>query len=311
MVLIADSGATKTDWVVLDTGTGHRQIATQGIHPLFQTEDDMARIVANELLPALGAGPVDELHFYGAGCLPHTLPTVERALRRHLTVTGTVEVCSDLLAAARALCGRQPGIACILGTGSNSCYYDGRSITAHVPPLGFILGDEGSGACLGKRLVGDALKGLLPAGLKEALLQHLGMTEADIIDRVYRQPLPNRFLASLAPFLAAHLDVPAVRTPVKEAFTAFLQRNVMQYDYRRYPVHFAGSIAHHFSPILHEAAHEAGITIGTVTPTPLAGLMAYHQAGNSEGYPKPHSEGYPKPNSEGCPKPNSKGWPNE
>ena len=108
MVLIADSGATKTDWVVLDTGTGHRQIATQGIHPLFQTEDDMARIVATELLPALGAGPVDELHFYGAGCLPHTLPTVERALRRHLTVTGTVEVCSDLLAAARALCAPAP-----------------------------------------------------------------------------------------------------------------------------------------------------------------------------------------------------------
>ena len=304
MILIADSGATKTDWVLLDTaGTAPRKrITTQGIHPLFQSEDDMAHIVATGLLPALGTCRVNELHFYGAGCLPQTSQAVARALRRHLYVEGDVEVCTDLLAAARALCGRQPGIACILGTGSNSCYYDGRSIAKHVPPLGFILGDEGSGAYLGKRLLGDALKGQLPASLKEALLQYLGMTETDIIDRVYRQPLPNRFLASLSPFLAAHLDDRLIHTLVKDAFTAFLQRNVMQYrDYHRYPTHCTGSIAHHYREVLKEAAQEAGITLGTIAQSPMQGLMDYHRARNSEGYPKPYSEGYTKPDPKGTP----------
>ena len=277
MILIADSGATKTDWVLLGTSAiPERVVSTQGIHPLFQTEDDMARIVATELIPRLGTFQVDELHFYGAGCLAHVAPMVGDALCRHLIVTGAAEVCTDLLGAARALCGTKPGIACILGTGSNSCYYNGRTITANVPPLGFILGDEGSGAYLGKCFVADALKGQLPPGLKEALLEHLDMTEAEVIDRVYRQPLPNRFLASIAPFLALKAHEPSVRTLVSKGFNAFFRRNVMQYDYRRHPVHFTGSIAYHFSPILREAARQAGITVGTIAQSPLEGLIAYH-----------------------------------
>ena len=201
MILIADSGATKTDWVLLGTSAiPERVVSTQGIHPLFQTEDDMARIVATELIPRLGTTQVDELHFYGAGCLTHVAPMVGNALCRHLTVTGAVEVCTDLLGAARALCGTRPGIACILGTGSNSCYYDGRTITANVPPLGFILGDEGSGAYLGKCLVADALKGQLPPGLKEAegspagaLGHDGGRGDRPRVPPAFAQPFPGQY----------------------------------------------------------------------------------------------------------------------
>lgn len=284
MILIADSGSTKTDWIALQANKTSGRFSTPGLNPFFLDEEGIARIVANDLLPCLDKDDtIDALYFYGAGCVPEKTDTMRRALTRHLHVAGTVEVCTDLLAAARALCGRQPGIACILGTGSNSCFYDGHAIARHVSPLGFILGDEGSGAYLGKRLVGDLLKGQLPAALRDRFLQQYHLTAADILEHVYRRPLPNRFLASLSPFLAENLAEPCVRALVKDSFTAFLQRNVMQYDYRHYPVHFTGSIAYHYREVLEEAARETGIGMGTVTQSPLSGLAAYHRT--TDGIP--------------------------
>lgn len=164
-----------------------------------------------------------------------------------------------------------------MGTGSNSCYYDGKQIVNNVSPLGFILGDEGSGAVLGKLLVGDILKNQMTPALKEKFLEQFGLTPADIIDRVYRKPFPNRFLASLSPFLAQNLDEPCIRTLVSDSFKAFLKRNVMQYEnYRNSKVHFIGSVAFYYRAVLEEAARELGIRLGTIIKSPMEGLIEYH-----------------------------------
>lgn len=277
MILIADSGSTKTDWCVVEQGQAVQQISTRGTNPFFQSEEEMSREVATALLPQLKERTLEAVYFYGAGCaFPDKIETVHRVLSRHLHVGGSIDVNSDMLAAARALCGHQPGIACIMGTGSNSCFYDGKEIVSNVSPLGFILGDEGSGAVLGKLLVGDLLKNQLPAALKEKFLSQFGLTAADIIDRVYRQPFPNRFLASLSPFLVQNLHEPGIRALVLGSFRSFLERNVKQYDYRHHPAHFIGSVAFHYQELLHEAAQQAGIPIGTILKSPMEGLIHYH-----------------------------------
>ena len=271
MIAIADSGSTKTTWSFVDgDGTESRQ-ETGGINPYYQSDEEMKQLLEEALL----GKTIDTVHFYGAGCTPAKQPVVERLLAQ-LLPNAKVEVESDLLGAARGLCGVSPGIACILGTGSNSCQYDGTLITHNVSPLGFILGDEGSGAYLGKRLVGDLLKGQLPAELKDAFLKIYKLTMADIIERVYRQPFPNRFLASFSPFILEHIEQPDVRLLVADSFRTFLERNVMQYDYAHHGVHFVGSVAWHYREILHETATHLGLTVGEIEQSPMAGLVIYH-----------------------------------
>lgn len=278
MILIADSGSTKTDWCLVEHGVILQQIFTKGTNPFFQTEEEISNEIAATLLPQLKTTDVDAVYFYGAGCaFPDKIETVRRAILRHLQVKGEVEVSTDMLAAARSLCGHRAGIACIMGTGSNSCYYDGEKIVQNVSPLGFILGDEGSGACLGKLLVGDILKNQTTPELKEKFLQQFSLTPADIIDRVYRKPFPNRFLASLSPFLAQNLQEPCLRRLVLDSFKSFLKRNVMQYDYRNHEVHFIGSVAYYYKDILAQAADETGIRLGTILKSPMEGLIAYHR----------------------------------
>ena len=275
MILIADSGSTKTDWCLVDNGVLVKQIFTKGTNPFFQTEDEISAEVSENLLPYLNTAKVDAVWFYGAGCaFPEKNEIVRAAIARHLDVP--IEVGSDLLGAARGLCGRQPGIACILGTGSNSCFYDGKEIVSNVSPLGFILGDEGSGAVFGKMLVGDVLKNQLPAALKEEFLARYELTPAIILERVYKKPFPNRFLASLSPFLVEHLDVPEIHTLVLNGFKAFFDRNVKQYDYKQYPVHLIGSLAYYYRPVLQEAAEQTGVRLGTIKQSPMEGLISYH-----------------------------------
>ena len=275
MILIADSGSTKTDWCLVDNGVLVKQIFTKGTNPFFQTEDEISAEVSENLLPYLDTAKVDAVWFYGAGCaFPEKNEIVRAAIARHLDVP--IEVGSDLLGAARGLCGSQPGIACILGTGSNSCFYDGKEIVSNVSPLGFILGDEGSGAVLGKMLVGDVLKNQLPAALKEEFLARYELTPAIILERVYKKPFPNRFLASLSPFLVEHLDVPEIHTLVLNGFKAFFDRNVKQYDYKQYPVHLIGSLAYYYRPVLQEAAEQTGVRLGTIKQSPMEGLISYH-----------------------------------
>ena len=276
MMLIADIGSTKTDWCVILDNTPIKRIGTKGLNPFFQSEEEIQHELTHSLLPQLPEGTIDSVYFYGAGCTPEKAPTLRRAIADSLPVVGNIKAYSDMLAAARGLCGREAGITCILGTGSNSCFYDGKEIVNHISPLGFILGDEGSGAVLGKLLVGDILKNQLSPAIKEAFLKQFDLTVPEIIDRVYRQPFPNRFLASLSPFIAQHLEEPGIRQLVLGNFIAFLRRNVMQYDYTQYPAHFIGSVAHCYKEILQEAAQETGIRIGKILQSPMEGLIQYH-----------------------------------
>lgn len=278
MILIADSGSTKTDWCVVGQGQLVRQIVTKGMNPFFQSEEEIGSEIATALLPRLETNVLDAVYFYGAGCVPDKVPMMHNALSQHLNVKNGIEVNTDMLAVTRSLCGHNPGIACIMGTGSNSCFYDGEKIVNNVSPLGFILGDEGSGAVLGKLLVGDILKNQMTPELKEKFLNQTGLTPPEIVDRVYRQPFPNRFLASLSPFLAENIQEPSVHALVLGSFKAFLKRNVMQYDYQNYPAHFIGSVAFHYQEVLHEAAHELGVQIGTIVKSPMQGLMTFHNS---------------------------------
>lgn len=274
--LIADSGSTKTDWAVIENNQLGKVITTKGMNPVFQSADEMVAEITENLLPHLPTKHFSNIFFYGAGCIPEKVSVVENALRQVLTVDEKVEVNSDLLAAARALCGKEPGIACILGTGSNSCFYDGTQIAWQVPALGFILGDEGSGANLGKRLVSDLLKNQLDDQLKEEFFAQFNTNMADIIENVYRKPFPSRYLASLNVFLEQHKTHKAVHELLVNAFSDFIRRNVMQYDYHEYPMNCIGTIALVYQSELTEAAQALGVKIGTISKAPMEGLLKYH-----------------------------------
>ena len=278
MILIADSGSTKTDWCMAEKGVAIKRIPTKGMNPFFQSEDEMVEEMKHSLLPELDGKRPEAVYFYGAGCAFDKVEIVRRAISRVLSLDmAAIEVNSDMLAAARSVCGHEAGIACILGTGSNSCFYNGKEIEANVSPLGFILGDEGSGAVLGKLFIGDLLKNQLPAGLKEKFLERYQLTPADIIDRVYRKPFPNRYLATLSPFISEHITIPEVRQLVNQSFKAFRVRNVMQYDYQHYAVGFNGSVAWYYRDILEEALSETGLKMGIIIKAPMEGLLKYHQ----------------------------------
>ncbi len=275
-ILIADSGSTKTDWTIVAGNQEIDRIKTRGINPFFQTEEEISAEIKDNLVPRIKkSDSIEAVYFYGAGCaFPEKNEILRRSVTHYLPVP--VEVGSDLLAAARALCGHNPGIACILGTGSNSCLYDGKDIVNNISPLGFILGDEGSGAVLGKLLVGDVLKNQLPVALQEVFFAESGLTPAIIMEKVYKQPFPNRFLASLSPFLLRHIEEPAIYNLVSNSFRAFFARNVMQYDCRDHPVHLIGSIAWYYQAILKDVAREFGLRLGTIVQSPVQGLVRYH-----------------------------------
>lgn len=274
-ILIADSGATKTDWCFTKNGKIIHRFSGEGISPVFQTGDEIAREIMTHVYPILKGVRIDAVYFYGAGCIPEKTGLVRDAIHESFPIDN-IRVHSDLIAATHSLCGRNTGIACILGTGSNSCQWNGEEIVKQISPLGFILGDEGSGAVLGKNLVSDALKNQLTKGLKEMLLEEYGLTPAIIIEKVYRQPFPNRFLASLCPFLLTHIGDPTIRLIVTRSFSAFFERNVMQYDYQKNKVNFVGSIAWYFSTPLKQVATEKGIEVGTIVQSPMSGLIDYY-----------------------------------
>ena len=278
MILIADCGSTKIDWCVVNGAEIMRRVFTGGMNAVMLTEEEMAARIASELIPQLGDELIDEVYFYGAGCLaPEVCDNVRRAIAGNIPTASKIEVDTDLLAAARALCGRKPGIACIMGTGSNSCYYDGERICDNVSPLGYILGDEGSGAVLGKLLIGDVLKNQLPADLCEKFLAQYQLDRLTIIRRVYKEPQANRFLASVTPFLIQNIERKEIHDLVLNSFKAFFRRNVLQYkDARQLSVNLIGSIAYYYRAVLEEAARECGLTVGTIIKSPMEGLVAFH-----------------------------------
>lgn len=275
-LLIADAGSTKIDWAYLSPDGGVRRFQTEGLNALLASGDDMARVFGT-VCKSLPDSEVNQVFYYGAGCATQAIcGKIRQALSSTLS-TGDVFVASDLLGAARALLGHESGIACILGTGSNSCLYDGTDITMNIPPMGFILGDEGSGASLGKRLLGDIAKTVAPEHIRDHFARRFALTVPDILDRVYRQAAPNRFLASMVPFISDNIRDPYMTALVRREFSDFLSRNVMLYPgANEMPVHFTGSIARVFGDILRDAAASAGLSLGTILDAPMPGLITYH-----------------------------------
>lgn len=270
--LIADSGSTKTDWCICQQSNILQQIATQGLNPYHQSPHEIATTINDMASQVVYPEAISHIEFYGAGCaLPQKSAIVAGALQEVFPQCQSIYVASDLEGAAKAVCKNLPGIACILGTGSNSCQFDGTHIVANTPSLGYILGDEGSGASLGRIMVGDLLKGQLPKDLCHEFFNEYNLDQAALLDSVYRQPLANRYLASFTPFLAKHRSHPAIHALLVGEFTRFFQRNVLAYD-TTLPVHFVGSIAHHFSQEVSEAAQALKLTIGQTLRTPIDGL---------------------------------------
>lgn len=273
VILIADSGSTKTSWCVTD-GETRRMFITQGINPYQQTEEEMMAALQRELVPEVRYA--EEIRFYGAGCTAEKIPVVASALRRTIATGARIHVGSDMLGAARALCGRSAGVVCILGTGSNSCLYDGEQLVENVSPLGYVLGDEGSGAYIGKRLVGNCLKRQFSEQVCRLFSEETGITAASIVNKVYREPFPNRYLASLSPFCARHRDLPEINAFLKDCFREFFVRNVMLYPCKDVPVHFIGSVAWSYQDELTSVAAELGFHIGQIEQSPLEGLIQFH-----------------------------------
>ena len=277
MILIADSGSTKTDWALLDQETIVR-LNTQGLNPVHQNRETILQVLREELLPHLEALEVKSVYFYGSGVRLELESQMEANLREAFPNAKTVEAHSDLLGAARALFGSGYGIACILGTGANSCLYDGKKIIMNTPAMGYVLGDEGSGAALGKRLLHDLYKGVLSEEITNDFEHETGLSLPEIIDKVYRQPLPNRFLASLSEYVHNHMaDWLELRRLVMDNFADFFRFNIAPYQRLDLPVSFVGSLAYHYQAELREVARSMGYTVGVVTRSPIDGLIHYQQ----------------------------------
>jgi glucosamine kinase len=280
MILIADSGSTKTDWRFIDDKGSIAQFATGGFNPYFQTTEQIALEIKTKLLPELSEkikGISVDIYFYGAGCsAPNKIKTVEDALTENFS-TGILEVRHDLLAAARALCGHSEGIAAILGTGSNSCYYDGQNIVRNVDSLGFILGDEGSGAHLGKTLLAAYLNKELPVELSNRFTERFQLSKEEILENIYKKPLPNRYLASFAKFIFQNLKEQYLVDMVAGCFREFFDKHICKYEqHRDVKMGCVGSVGFYFSNILRAIAAEKGVAIGTILESPIAGLVLYH-----------------------------------
>ena len=277
MVLIADSGSTKTDWALQSASGAVERFQTQGINPFHQNRVLIADILRRELLRKLNPDAVDSVYFYGSGVRPEKESVMISLLQEAFPQAKQVEAHSDLLGAARALFGHNFGITSILGTGANSCLYDGETIVQNTPALGYILGDEGSGAVLGRRFLNALYKGVLSDKIKSDFETATGLTMADVIDRVYSQPRANRFLASLSEFIHSHLDDEAVRQIVIDNFDDFFQKNIVPYNRRDLPVGFVGSIAWYYQSELQESATRQGFTLGTILQSPIEGLLDFHK----------------------------------
>lgn len=278
MVLIADSGSTKCTWIASD-GARTTNVRTRGINAVQHSAEQIREALA-ELPPCDG---VTSVRFYGAGC-GETFPEASEKLRRELEAhfgTTDITVESDLLGAARALWGRGEGIACILGTGSNSCYYDGVRIVRNTPPLGWVLGDEGSGTYIGRQLVGNLLKGLCDESLRQLFFEEERLDYDEIIRRVYREGMANRFLASFTRFVARHIDRPELDELVCEAFRAFVRRNLAHYPADA-EVSALGGVACHFERQLRHVLATEGMRAGRIVETPDEGLLNYHIWNRSE-----------------------------
>jgi glucosamine kinase len=276
MILVADSGSTKTEWKIIKEGAAGDSIFSTGINPFFLSGDEISLLLKKEL-DSISGGSFDSVYFYGTGInSPVRADVVRGALEKFVTSDYTF-VGSDLLAAARSLCLNEPGIACIMGTGSNSCYYDGNKIVSNVSPLGYILGDEGGGAVLGRKLIASVLKKQVPEEVRKKFFDTYQLTPSEILENVYMKPFPNRFLGQFAKFISVNIAIPELQHIITSSFDEFIKRNILQYpESKILPVHFTGSIAFYFRSYIEDRLVRHNLTPGQVTLTPMDNLIRYH-----------------------------------
>ena len=274
MKLIAESGSTRTEWALVEDNHLVQRVFTEGLNPFFQTRREISRSVRLGLPESFFKKKLDQVYYYGAGCSSYEKKNILGASLVAQFKT-PIQVESDLLAAARGLFKCEAGIACILGTGSNSCFYDGKIIVKNVKAAGYILGDEGSGAVLGKLFLADLLKGLAPKELANEFHEKFRISVNDVMESVYNLPFPNRFLGTIAYFLGDYMDNEYVYNLLTNNLRSFFNRNVCQYDYINYPIRFVGSLAYAYPDILQEVAQEFGVEIDVIEETPLNGLIEF------------------------------------
>jgi len=275
--LIADSGATKAEWCIINNGK-KKTLFTQGISPYFLNKDQIAELVQVELANKLKKTEVDKIYYYGTGCAnPQNAKIVAGALKE-VFPKAKIEVNTDLMAAARSVCGKGKGIACILGTGSNSCYYNGRAIVKNSPGIGYVLGDEGSGAYLGRKVIQYYLYNTFDEDLRARFDAMFVTNSVEILDNVYKKPLPNRYLAGFTLFLAQNRGHYMVENIIEDGLNDFFFQHLCKYaEVWKYPVNFVGSVAFGFKDAIQSLCHSYEFELGTVLKNPMPGLINYHE----------------------------------
>jgi glucosamine kinase len=275
--LIADSGATKAEWCLLD-GKKKKTFFTQGLSPYFLSAPEITAIINTELRSKLKNVTPTQVFFYGTGCSnPNNVKLVKKAISASFT-NAKVEVNTDLLGAAKALCGNNKGVACILGTGSNSCYYNGKAVAKNSPGLGYVLGDEGSGAYLGKKVIQYYLYNTFDADLMDRFNAKFNTNKTEILDAVYKKPLPNRFLASFTMFLAENRGHYMIENIIEDGINDFFFNHICKYaESWKLPIHFAGSVAYGFKDVIKTMCNSYELELGNIFKKPMDGLTVYHQ----------------------------------
>jgi len=277
MKLIADSGATKCEWCLLYNGK-KKKVITQGISPYFLTTVQIVELLQKELLPKLNKDIlIKEVHFYGTGLNNNNNKKILNLALKKIFTKAIISLNTDLLAAARALCGKEKGIACILGTGSNSCFYNGKKIISNSPGIGYVLGDEGSGAYLGKKIIQYYLYNTFDDELKNSFEKMFNTNPIEILEKVYKQPLANRYLASFAIFLAENRGHYMIENIIEDGLNDFFFTHLCKYrESWLMPINFIGSVAFGFKDILKELCHSYEFELGTILKKPMDGLIKYH-----------------------------------
>ena len=280
MILIADSGSTKTDWRLIDDNKQIHQCTTQGFNPYFSASEILSSIIKSELLnhfSILNSKSIVHIYYYGAGCGAASKKEIITDSLQNEFPLASIEVNTDLLAAARATCGTSAGLVAILGTGANTCFYNGKEITENIPSLGYVLGDEGSGAYIGKAFIQAYLNKEMPENLSIRFYERFKLGKDEILDAVYKQPNPNRFLASFSKFIYLNLKEQFVIDLVVDCFNQFFDKYICKYQKHNFvKLSCVGSVAYYYSNILRAVAANKGVSIDTIIETPIAGLTLYH-----------------------------------
>lgn len=276
--LIADSGATKCSWILLSAGSEPVSFTTQGIAPYLMNDGDINQVIASMEAELLEEAP-EQVFYYGTGMANENNAARLTQLLKSRFPGAEVQTDTDLLAAARGLCGRSPGIACILGTGSNTGYYDGHKIAANSPGIGYILGDEGSGVYIGKKIIQYYLYNTFDEELKYKFERTYQTNAAEIIDNVYRKPLPNRYIASFAKFAGEHQDHYMIGNIIEDSLNEFFFNHICKFDESwSLPIHFTGSIAFVFQKVILQLCADYNLEAGQITRSPAEGLIVYHKS---------------------------------